>query len=354
MKRLQTLFTLLVLLLPIQSVSSQSMVRLGQPLQVLSPDSVFFLGEGIANLRLTPMLVDKTLQPSSFGADPGLFEQVSNRWCTKIAPTLNAVGGSGDEREDQTMAAVLNAADAAYMLRLTADARYADIVERAVFNALPRTFFMPAAPLDRSMAAQAIFASADLVYLIDSEGVYVNFYVPSMACITAGRFSCRLEQITSQPFSSEVKLRFSRLPCGGQTFAVRLRLPEWCVGQPEVFVNGREVDGCDVSHGYLIINRTWREGDEIYFSLPVAPAFVTVGDRRVLRCGPLVYALTDDVPVEAEIRVEGMALDETSGFTLVNLCMPSSASADTLSAARPFLIAPDGACVLSFPSGASR
>ncbi len=48
---------------------------------------------------------------------------------------------------------------------------------------------------------------------------------------------------------------------------VRLRMPSWCT-QPEVSVNGEEIDGVQ-SGSYLTLNRKWKAGDAITIHFPM-------------------------------------------------------------------------------------
>ena len=85
-------------------------------------------------------------------------------------------------------------------------------------------------------------------------------------------FDFTIDQVTGMPFTGRFKLRLGRVPQGGRTFAICLRLPEWLPERPEIFVNGHDTE-YEVNHGYAVIHRKWLNRDEVYLNFPEEPTF---------------------------------------------------------------------------------
>jgi hypothetical protein len=109
-------------------------------------------------------------------------------------------------------------------------------------------------------------------------------------------------------------------------WTLSLRVPHWCTGTPALTVAGRAVAEPAVRDGWLRIRRTWRPGDTVVLDLPMDPR-LTAADPRVdavrgcvaIERGPLVHCLEqtdhpsgglDDVlldtsaPLTAEYRAD--------------------------------------------------
>ena len=99
---------------------------------------------------------------------------------------------------------------------------------------------------------------------------------------------------------------------------LRLRLPEWAMGKitpadrfaifpgaadklPVFHVNGRELLTTVIENGYLVIDRKWNSGDEVFFDLPMQPFLVRkMADGKAQRGkvaiqrGPLLYVVREE------------------------------------------------------------
>ena len=254
------------------------------------------------------------------------------------------------------------------------DARYADVLERVLYNGLLSgvsmdgdKFFYVNPLLSRGVASfrtsggkegeskqhrQHWFGCAccpsnivrfmptigEYVYAATYNSVYVNLYVSSQARIIMHDNVVALTQETNYPWDGDVKLTVE--PERHGHFLVALRIPEWCDGA-SVRVNGRRLRTLDMHKGYARISREWESGDEITLRLPMAirriesnPLVYGNSGRVALQRGPLVYclegidnggrvlnlALPDDVRLKARHRpdllggvtvIEGKALVRT-------------------------------------------
>ena len=54
-----------------------------------------------------------------------------------------------------------------------------------------------------------------------------------------------------------------------QTFDLHLRIPGWCQGEPTITVNGEAVKKVEKKAGYVTLSRTWKSGDVVRLELPM-------------------------------------------------------------------------------------
>ncbi|WP_294178593.1 glycoside hydrolase family 127 protein [uncultured Schumannella sp.] len=246
------------------------------------------------------------------------------------------------------------------MLALTGDSRYADEIERVLFNALPamigtdaETYFYtnplrqvrdlpfpmrrpgdPAGsqpPPSHERHRQAFMKGsfccppniarvlAELPYYgysEDGRDVWVHQFVPGSARVRIGGVAATLEQATSYPAEGTVTIRVrSDAPARG---ALRVRIPGWA-GRARVTVAGEEVSR--VESGYAVIEREWSD-DVVSIEFDIAPRLLAAhplveeatGQVCVVR-GPVVYAL-ESADLPAHVSVTSVALPHDVEWTL--------------------------------------
>lgn len=249
----------------------------------------------------------------------------------------------------ETCATIALAQWAHRLAMLHRDARYADVVERALYNgvlagvSLDGNRFFYVNPLEsrgghhrsewfgcaccppnvaRTLASLGGYAYATGTG--SEPSLYVNLYVQGEARVSVGEAGTegRLSVTTDYPWDGRVRLRWS----AGEKpvrLVLKPRIPGWCRGAT-ARVNGQPVDlsapGA-VLAGYLNLDREWRTGDtvELEFPMPVERmvAHPNVKADRGLSAfqrGPLVYCLeqadlgepleTVYLPAESELRAE--------------------------------------------------
>jgi DUF1680 family protein len=119
-----------------------------------------------------------------------------------------------------------------------------------------------------------------------------------------GSYGGAVQVQTGYPWTGDVAVTVER---GGE-WTLSLRVPQWCADF-EVAINGepaeREGDGTDSADGWLRLHRAWQPGDTVSLNLAM-PVRLTAADPRVdavrgcvaIERGPLVYCLEDtDQPV---------------------------------------------------------
>lgn len=249
-------------------------------------------------------------------------EQLAEAW-TMFQPQLNIVGGGDDEMSDtQGYPAATVFSIAAPLWKLTGQAALADYMERAIYNAAMRIAYLPDSVRDKDdaeAAAAILLLAPDVIYATseDETDFYVNLYTNCTSRLNLQGKRFMLDQITRMPAAGDVKFRFSQLN-EPLRFRLHLRLPDWAVRRqsygrpfiyigaqpttPTVLVNGRAVEEVKPDgQGYLVIDREWQRGDEVFLHFPLEPQYVrranpTSGEairgEVALQCGPQIYVIT--------------------------------------------------------------
>ena len=269
------------------------------------------------------------------------------------------------------------------MALLHADAKYADLVERVLYNGAlsgvsldgEKFFYVnPLASRGRHHR-QAWFGCAccpvnvvrflptvgGYAYAHDGANIFVNQYVASRGTVDLKGKTVTLTQDTKYPWDGAVRLSVE--PQASSAFTLHLRIPGWCqgppsaddlyqyVGKPErgavmLKVNGEVVPDLNLAKGYARLNRTWKKGDRVELDLPMPvqrvkahPKVPADIGRVALQRGPVVYCLegvdNDNaprsfaLPPDARLSTEFRS-DLLGGVTVVTgdalLCMKGAPS----------------------------
>ena len=135
------------------------------------------------------------------------------------------------------------------------------------------------------LETQAKFA--DTIYSRDSRGVYVNLFIPSeVRCADHG---VTIRQETGFPDDPVVRLTVTS---GFAPMVLRVRVPSWTAGPPEVVLNGTPLRDT-VRGDWIIILRRWAQGDKLEVMLPMRLAFHQAPDAPSVQAatyGPVVLA----------------------------------------------------------------
>jgi len=208
------------------------------------------------------------------------------------------------------------------MLAATGDAKFTDVMERALYNginsgmSLDGTLYCYRNPLafDPSTGdkirnpwydvtccppnLERTFGSLPgYFYSTSADGVYVHFYDNSeLDWHLENGTGLKLAQKTKYPWDGDVEI--SVTPAQTSDFTVYLRIPGW-TDRAQVSVNGKTIP--EASPGkYLPIRRRWSSGDVVQLRLNVVPQVLEanphVADdtgRVALQRGPLVYCLEE-------------------------------------------------------------
>jgi DUF1680 family protein len=205
------------------------------------------------------------------------------------------------------------------------DARYADLYEETMYNALLGSLdldgknFYYTNPLAASQARyqwhvcpccvgnipRTLLMIPTWTYVRGDDGVYVNMFVGSTIKVDkiAGT-NVEMIQKTDYPWNGRVSITVN--PEQSKEFTVYVRVPNRTTselytpvpqvnGLQSVSVNGETITP-QIVNGYAVIRRHWKKGDKIALELPMVIQRVTADEkieanrgRVALRYGPLLY-----------------------------------------------------------------
>jgi DUF1680 family protein len=100
-----------------------------------------------------------------------------------------------------------------------------------------------------------------------------------------------IEEKTNYPFTDRIS--FELALSGSAHFPLYFRIPGWCTA-PAIIINGKPLPLAAAPRGYLVLDRTWTNGDRVELTLPMKVTLRTwtknQGSVSVDR-GPLTYSL---------------------------------------------------------------
>lgn len=307
---------------------------------------------------------------AALGGDAQYVSAIKKIWDNVEGKKLYLTGGVGalqrgeaygenyelpNDAYNETCAAVAFMMWAHRMFLLTGEARYMDVLERTCFNGFISgaslsgdRFFYPnplvydgIAKNNHEHAGRApwfgcaccppnlvrtLAALTGYFYAVRHDSLYVNFYAESEGVATVAGTKVKLAQKTDYPWSGAVKLTvFPEKPA---TFSLRVRVPGWAQGKPvpsdlyfyesggakavwSVRVAGQPVTTA-LDHGYAVITREWKTGDEIWLSFPMSVQAVHGLDkveatrgRVAFERGPILYCFED---TQHEVALDGLTV----------------------------------------------
>ena len=222
------------------------------------------------------------------------------------------------------------------MLAITGDAKFTDVMERALYNginsgmSLDGTLYCYRNPLafDPSTGdkirnpwydvtccppnLERTFGSLPgYFYSTSSDGLYVHFYDDSeLTWRLENGVGLKVSQKTNYPWDGDVQIAVS--PAEASEFTIYARIPGW-TDHAQVKVNNNAISGAKPGE-YLPIRRRWSPGDTISLQFEVVPQVVEANPRvaddsgRVaIQRGPLIYCLEE--------------IDQPSGVSLANVAV---------------------------------
>ena len=300
--------------------------------------------------------------------DRGLLDSCKILWRSTVDRRMYVTGGIGSQSHGEsftfdhdlsnthayteTCAAIGLVFFAHRMLLLERDSRYADAMERALYNGVlsgmsvdGKGFFYvnplevrPQAADERSELGHVKYqrqpwytcacCPPNIARLIASLGGYhytagenevaVHLYAESSATIDLGGQDLHITQETNYPWDGSVKITVSTvIPA---TFTLALRIPSWCENW-SVAVAGSPSGTVPVENGYALVTRDWGAQDtvELELSMPVTRVKGSSGNpytagRSAIQRGPLVYCLEE---ADNEDRLHEIVLPSDAEMTLV-------------------------------------
>jgi DUF1680 family protein len=295
--------------------------------------------------------------------DQALLEAAVSQWEDMVARRMYITGGIGAHHRDEAFGDPFELpADRSYaetcaaigavmwswrMLLASGECRYADIIERVLFNAFMvgvslggDTYFYanplqvragragPGDGADRTARSgwfdvaccppnvMRTLASIEHYFATATpEGAQIWQFAPSRLSIEGPGGPTQLTVATGYPLTGRVAVRVDAAPAG--LFEIAIRVPAWAHGATGVLQTGEQGDSpAPLVPGSLWrTRRAWRPGDELVMELPLRPRPVYPHPRidAVRGCaafehGPLVYCL-EEVDAGGAERLEAYRVD---------------------------------------------
>ncbi len=262
------------------------------------------------------------------------------------------------------------------MLRLELDAKYADVMERILYNGVLSgislsgdRFFYPN-PLTSygqhervpwfscaccpPNVARILTSVPGYFYAASNDKVYVNLFAQGTGKLKASGTDLEIVQTTEYPWKGDVRIEVK--PAKEAEFTLAVRVPGWAMnrpvpsdlytyteaaaGAPELKLNGQTVE-LNVEKGYALVSRMWKAGDVVELSLPMpvrrVAANVAVEEDRgrvAVERGPLVYCAEgpdNDGRVSNLVLADGAALTAEARPDLLNGVVVIKGEAEALS-----------------------
>jgi DUF1680 family protein len=137
-------------------------------------------------------------------------------------------------------------------------------------------------------------ALPEFIYSIADDGIYVDLFAPSAIRHNTKTGTIRLEMVTQFPYENDVTLKISTdKPLYSK---IRIRIPSWASKKMPVNINGKVISTGNPG-SYVTLNRQWKNGDLISFTLPADFKMTKYEgeekeyiDRYALEYGPVLMA----------------------------------------------------------------
>lgn len=234
---------------------------------------------------------------------------------------------------DETCANVGNVLWNYRMLQITGNAKYADIMELALYNSMLSGIslngrgFLYANPLSTSdelpfnprwskdrvgyiklsdccppNVVRTIAEVNNYAYSLSDNGLWFNLYGSNnlLTKLKDGS-TLSLAQITDYPWNGKIDIEIKQAPA--KDLSIFFRIPGWCTGA-SLKLNDKVVDQALTSGVYAEVKRTWKAGDKIELNLPMParlmeanPLVEETRNQVAVKRGPVVYCLESiDLP----------------------------------------------------------
>jgi DUF1680 family protein len=325
-----------------------------EPEQIQAHKPVLEQDEAVGHaVRLTYMASGMADVAAIYG-DPAYLGAIERLWANVVGKKMYLTAGVGSRHDRErfgenyelpnltgyleTCASIGMAFWNQRMFLLTGEARYIDVMERAMYNGIlsgvsleGRAFFY-ANPLESDgkfrfnqgqLGRAPFFGTAccpgnisrflpsmpGYVYAVKGDSLYVNLFVEGEAAVEVDGTKVKVKQQTRYPWDGAVRITVE--PESKSVWTILVRVPGWArdevvpgglyrfidspAEKPTLKVNGKAV-GVALVSGYARLTRNWKRGDVIELNLPMPVRRVVAHEavkddagKVALTRGPLVY-----------------------------------------------------------------
>lgn len=267
--------------------------------------------------------------------DTSYFKALDSLWDNIVTAKMYLTGGIGSSWQNEGFSADFDLPNKeAYcetcasagmifwnqrMNMLKGDAKYIDILERALYNGLlsgvslsgDRFFYVNPLESEGAHHRKAWYGTAccpsqisrflpsigSYIYATSPNTVWLNLFVGSETEVEINKNKVKIAQNTNYPWDGKIEIKVD--PNKSQKFGVKFRIPDWCKTY-SVQVNGQPMKNSVDESSYRTISRKWKKGDNVTINLDM-PVEVVKADPRVaanigkraLQRGPIVYCIEE-------------------------------------------------------------
>jgi DUF1680 family protein len=204
------------------------------------------------------------------------------------------------------------------MFLMTGEGKYADVLEREVYNGMlsgvsltgDRFFYSNplgsigkhhrtswfSCPCCPTNLVRFLPAMGERLYAYRDNDIWSVLYFGSTATIPLKSGSVKLVQETKYPWEGDIQITVT--PEKAQDFTLHLRYPGWCHEMPLLTINGEKEREIIIENSCIKIARKWKPGDVVRLQLPMTvqrihadPQVKADVGRVALMRGPIVYCL---------------------------------------------------------------
>lgn len=319
-------------------------------------DAQTVAGHAVRAMYLDTGVVDLYLETG----ETALFSSSVRRWEDLIATKTAITGGIGSRHSGEAFGdayelppdRAYNESCAAFaavfwnwrLLLATGQSRYADMIERLLYNAFAastsydgsRYFYVNPLqrrpdhfehddPGHRHEWYSCPCCPPNIMRLVSSlshyvatkapDGLTIQQYVPCSVESEVGSGRVCLDIRTDYPWQGRISVRLTEVPT--ESWSLALRMPGWVgAGEATLSINDESLEVAADADGYLRVHRGWQVGDVITLDLAMPVRFVAADPRIdalrgcvAIERGPLVYCLEQvDQP---DVVLEEAAVDVT-------------------------------------------
>ena len=214
---------------------------------------------------------------------------------------------------------------ARYLLRVTAEARYGDSLERVLYNTIlgvkdpqgdghvfyysdyhrstQKSYMQDKWPCCSGTTPQVVADYAISAYFASEDGIYVNLFTPSEVGWKARGVPAKIIQTTTYPEADSMELR---VEVGAPIeFSIFVRIPGWLKSPAQLAVNGKAVSVAAEPRTFAEIRRRWQTNDTVQIRIPFSFWFQPIDEQHpntvALMWGPLTLVALEP-PLELPTR----------------------------------------------------
>jgi hypothetical protein len=290
------------------------------------------VGHAVRQLYLTASVADAYLETG----EQALMDALLRLWHDATARKMHLTGGYGarhegeafghayelpsDECYCETCAAIAAMMWNWRMLLATGNPRYADTLERSLYNGFlsgvsldgQRYFYVNPLQSRGGIARPEWYGCAccppnvmrqialvgNYMATTDDMGIQVHQYASATIDAAVGDERVVLQMETRYPWEGHVRVTVAET--GDAEWILAFRVPGWC-NHAALWLNGEIIAGGASDGNYVTLTRVWQPGDVVQLDLEMRPRLTAPNPRvdairgsLAIERGPLVYCLEEE------------------------------------------------------------